>query len=213
SAVSPARTRETISWSLQASIFVCSRIAGIAITQIESREEIRLQDFRALDANRWPSCNRWPPFRSIRSRKQVDETKFDNRLSAAWWALRIGLGAGPIIVGLDVLQQNRRLGNVPEPVGYESRAREQYDIMHAVGVIEIIAGSLVLSRHMKVGNYVVMLWLLGISINLVTTDMFFDLAMRDLGLAVAALALSQLSSLREDTIAGRESGPTLRATA
>jgi len=143
----------------------------------------------------------------------VDETKFDNRLSAAWWALRIGLGAGPIIVGLDVLQQNRRLGNVPEPVGYESRAREQYDIMHAVGVIEIIAGSLVLSRHMKVGNYVVMLWLLGISINLVTTGMFFDLAMRDLGLAVAAIALSQLSALREDTIAVRESSPTLRATA
>ena len=149
----------------------------------------------------------------------MDETKFDNRLSAAWWALRIGLGAGPIIVGLDVLQQNRRLGNVPEPVGYESRAREQYDIMHAVGVIgfnqleEIIAGSLVLSRHMKVGNYVVMLWLLGISINLVTTGMFFDLAMRDLGLAVAAFALSQLSALREDTIAVRESSPTLRATA
>jgi len=143
----------------------------------------------------------------------VDETKFDNRLSAAWWALRIGLGAGPIIVGLDVLQQNRRLGNVPEPVGYESRAREQYDIMHAVGVIEIIAGSVVLSRHMKVGNYVVMLWLLGISINLVTTGMFFDLAMRDLGLAVAAFALSQLSALREDTIAVRESSPTLRATA
>ena len=143
----------------------------------------------------------------------MDETKFDNRLSAAWWALRIGLGAGPIIVGLDVLQQNRRLGNVPEPVGYESRAREQYDIMHAVGVIEIIAGSLVLSRHMKVGNYVVMLWLLGISINLVTTGMFFDLAMRDLGLAVAAFALSQLSALREDTSAVRESSPTLRATA
>jgi len=143
----------------------------------------------------------------------VDETKFDNRLSAAWWALRIGLGAGPIIVRLDVLQQNRRLGNVPEPVGYESRAREQYDIMHAVGVIEIIAGSVVLSRHMKVGNYVVMLWLLGISINLVTTGMFFDLAMRDLGLAVAAFALSQLSALREDTIAMRESSPTLRATA
>jgi len=143
----------------------------------------------------------------------VDETKFDNRLSAAWWALRIGLGAGPIIVGLDVLQQNRRLGNVPEPVGYESRAREQYDIMHAVGVIEIIAGSVVLSRHMKVGNYVVMLWLLGISINLVTTGMFFDLAMRDLGLAVAAFALSQLSALREDTIAVRESSPTLRANA
>lgn len=85
--------------------------------------------------------------------------------------------------------------------------------MHFVGVIEIIAGVVVLSRFTKLGSYVVMLWLLGISMNLLTTGMFFDLAIRDVELAVAAFALSQLSAAREDTISIRESGSTLRAAA
>ena len=58
-----------------------------------------------------------------------------------------------------------------------------------------------------------MLWLLGISVNLLTTGMFFDLAIRDVELAVAAFALSQLSAVREDTIAVRQNSPGLRATA
>lgn len=70
--------------------------------------------------------------------------------------------------------------------------------MHAAGVIEILAGMVVLSRLTKLGSYVVMLWLIGISINLLTTGMFFDLAIRDVELAVAAFTLSQLSAaLRE----------------
>lgn len=85
--------------------------------------------------------------------------------------------------------------------------------MHAVGVIEIIAGIVVLSRFTKLGSYVVMLWLLGISINLVTTGMFLDLAVRDVELAIAAFALSQLSAVREDTIALLEPSTRLRATA
>lgn len=85
--------------------------------------------------------------------------------------------------------------------------------MHFVGVIEIIAGVVVLSRFTKLGSYVVMLWLLGISMNLLTTGMFFDLAIRDVELAVAAFALSQLSAARKDTISIRESGSTLRAAA
>ena len=69
------------------------------------------------------------------------------------------------------------------------------------------------SRFTKLGSYVVMLWLLGISVNLLTTGMFFDLAIRDVELAVAAFALSQLSAVREDTIAVRQNRPGLRATA
>jgi len=43
-------------------------------------------------------------------------TDFDNRLNAGWWALRIGLGVGSIITGIDkILQQIDRLGNVSQP--------------------------------------------------------------------------------------------------
>jgi hypothetical protein len=42
-----------------------------------------------------------------------------------------------------------------------------------------------------------MLWLLGIAVNLLTTGMFYDLAMRDVEIAIGAFALSQLSAVRE----------------
>ena len=138
---------------------------------------------------------------------------FDKRLNIAWWALRIGFGAGPIIVGLDkffnkIVNWEMYLSPLATKVVPVSAAT----FMHLVGVIEIVAGIVVLSRFTKLGSYVVMLWLLGISINLLTTGMFFDLAIRDVELAVAAFALSQLSAVREDKISIRQSS-TLRATA
>ena len=69
--------------------------------------------------------------------------------------------------------------------------------MHVIGVVEIVAGLIVLSRWTKLGSYVVMLWLLGIAVNLLTTGMFYDLAMRDAEIAIGAFALSQLSAVRE----------------
>ncbi len=68
--------------------------------------------------------------------------------------------------------------------------------MHIVGVVEIIAGLVVLSRWTKLGSQIVALWLLGIAVNLLTTGMFYDLAMRDVEIAIAAFVLSQLSAAR-----------------
>jgi len=75
--------------------------------------------------------------------------------------------------------------------------------MHTVGVIEIIAGVIVLSRWTKLGSYIVMLWLFGIALNLLATGMFYDLAMRDVEIAIGAFALSQLSAVREEQATAR----------
>jgi hypothetical protein len=69
--------------------------------------------------------------------------------------------------------------------------------MHVIGAVEIVAGLVVLSRWTKLGSYIVMLWLIGIAVNLLTTGMFYDLAMRDVEIAIAAFALSQLTAVRE----------------
>ena len=61
--------------------------------------------------------------------------------------------------------------------------------MHAVGLVEIIAGLIVLSQWTRIGSYIVMFWLLGIAVNLVTTGMFYDLAMRDVEIAIGAFVL------------------------
>ena len=69
--------------------------------------------------------------------------------------------------------------------------------MHIVGVVEIVAGIIVLSRWTKFGSYLVTFWLLGIAINLLTSGMFYDLAMRDVEIALGGFALSQLTTVRE----------------
>lgn len=63
--------------------------------------------------------------------------------------------------------------------------------MYAVGIVEIAAGVLVAVRP-RIGSLVVAAWLAGIIINLLTYPGFYDVALRDAGLLVAALALSQL---------------------
>jgi hypothetical protein len=50
----------------------------------------------------------------------------------------------------------------------------------------------------KIGAYVAMVWLVGIAINLLTTGMFFDLAVRDVEIAIGAYALARLTELREE---------------
>ena len=65
--------------------------------------------------------------------------------------------------------------------------------MYAVGVIEILAGIIVAIRP-RLGAPVVALWLVGIIVNLLTIPGFYDVALRDFGLFVAALALWRLAS-------------------
>jgi hypothetical protein len=65
--------------------------------------------------------------------------------------------------------------------------------MYAVGVIEIAAGVLVAIAP-RIGGYVVALWLAGIIVNLVSTGEYYDIALRDFGLLVAALALARLAA-------------------
>lgn len=65
--------------------------------------------------------------------------------------------------------------------------------MYIVGVIEIVAGVLVALRP-KWGGLVVAAWLLGIIVNLVTGPGYYDIALRDFGLLVGALALSRLAA-------------------
>lgn len=66
-------------------------------------------------------------------------------------------------------------------------------IMYVVGVIEILAGLLVAFRP-RIGSLVVAAWLLGIIVNLLILGNFYDVALRDFGLLVGALALNRLAT-------------------
>jgi len=126
-------------------------------------------------------------------------TTFDKRLNVSWWTLRIALGVVPILSGLDkYFNRLTDWGMYLSPLVTKVVPVSTPTFMHVVGIIEIIAGILVLSRWTKIGSYIVMLWLIGIAINLVTTGMFYDIAVRDLEIAVAAFVLSQLTAVREN---------------
>ena len=73
-----------------------------------------------------------------------------------------------------------------------------HDAMLLVGVIEVVAGVLV-ALAPRIGGYVVALWLAGIIVDLVSMGDYYDIALRDFGLLVGALALAQLAT----THAGR----------
>jgi hypothetical protein len=78
--------------------------------------------------------------------------------------------------------------------------------MYIVGVVEIVAGLCVLFKP-KFGSLLVAAWLAGIIINLLVLPGYFDVALRDFGLFVAALALFRLSVVY-DTKGGANAGDT-----
>jgi uncharacterized membrane protein YphA (DoxX/SURF4 family) len=129
----------------------------------------------------------------------------DSKLNAAWWALRIGLGVGPFLAGLDKffnLLTNWQMYLSPSvermlPISGEA-------LMHAVGIIEMIVGLAILTRWTHLGAYVAMIWLIAIAMNLASTGMFFDLAVRDVEISIGAFALARLTGARERSAAGEE---------
>ena len=127
--------------------------------------------------------------------------RWDRHLGASWWVLKVGLGLMAVLAGLD--KYFNKLADWEmylSPYATKVLPVSAVTFMHIVGVIEIVVGIIVLSRWTKIGAYIVMAWLIGIALNLVTTGMFFDIAVRDLEIAAAAFVLAQLSTARGETL-------------
>jgi len=112
---------------------------------------------------------------------------------AAYKILHLGFIALPLLAGLDKffhLLVNWDLYLAPRIASLSPISGHQ--LMLLFGVIEIIAGLLVALRP-RLGSYVVAAWLWGIIINLLLIPGYYDVALRDFGLSLGALALAQLS--------------------
>src|SRR5919197_1009424 len=113
----------------------------------------------------------------------------------AFWLLRIGFTVAPILFGLDkffnwsVDWPDYLAGWINDIVPGSGQ-----DFMYVVGGIEIAAGLLVAVAP-RIGAFVVAGWLAGIVINLLTKNApeYYDIALRDFGLMLAALTLGRLS--------------------
>jgi hypothetical protein len=111
----------------------------------------------------------------------------------AFQILRAGFVVAPILAGADKffhLLTNWDMYLAPaisnlSPVG-------GHGLMSAIGIVEIAAGLLVALKP-RIGAYVVAGWLAGIIVNLLLIPGYFDIALRDFGLSLGALALARLS--------------------
>lgn len=118
-------------------------------------------------------------------------------LSSAWWALRIGLGLGPFLAGLDkFFNVLTDWGMYLSPLAEKLFPLSAPIFMRAVGVVEMAVGLAILAGWTRIGAFLAMVWLLGIAANLLTTGMFYDLAVRDVEIAIGAYALARLSEAR-----------------
>lgn len=110
--------------------------------------------------------------------------------------LRITFGVVPIVAGLDKF--TNLLTNWSDYLGTGFRGMLPIDalvFMKIVGIIEIVAGIIVLVRPL-IGAFIVMAWLIAIALELIFSGHYFDVAVRDLVMAVGAYSLAQLTKIK-----------------
>lgn len=122
----------------------------------------------------------------------------DNRLTSSWLALRIGIGLAAFLAGLDkFFDLLTNWGMYLSPVAQHVLPMREKTFMHLVGIIEMLVGIAILTRWTRIGAYIASVWLLLIAINLVTSGGFFDLAIRDIEIAIAAFVLARMTEVKQ----------------
>lgn len=113
----------------------------------------------------------------------------------AFWLLRIVFTVAPILFGLDkFLNVLTDWSAYVAPIVNEALLINPEQFLYFVGALEIAAGLTVLFAP-RYGSLIVAVWLTGVIVNLLFTGGSFDIALRDFGLLVGALALFRLSSM------------------
>jgi uncharacterized membrane protein YphA (DoxX/SURF4 family) len=133
----------------------------------------------------------------------VARTDWSDARYQAYTLLRIAFTVAPIAFGLDKFFNV--LVDWPiylAPWINDIAPGSGQDFMYVVGAIEIVAGVSVALKP-RYGAYIVAGWLAGIVINLLTASGYYDVALRDFGLMLAALTLARLASVYDPPLRRR----------
>ena len=122
-------------------------------------------------------------------------------LNAAYWALRIAFGLGPLLAGLDkftniLVNWEKYLS----PTVQRMLPISAVTFMQIVGVIEIIVGLAILFGASRTFGYIAMLWLWAIAVNLISSGTYYDIAVRDILLGMGAYALARVTEARYSVV-------------
>ena len=111
----------------------------------------------------------------------------------AYQILHVAFTIAPIIAGIDKFFHYLTNWDHYLSAAYASVSPLSVHLtMDAVGIVEIVAGLLVAFRP-RIGAWIVAVWLVAIIVNLLLIPGYFDIALRDLGLCLAAIALGRLA--------------------
>ena len=136
-----------------------------------------------------------PPRITPSRRPRNGRPNFQDPAYQAFWLLRIGFTVAPILFGIDkfahvLVNWDKYLA----PEFTDLFNAQAHTLMYAVGAIEIVAG-LVVALRPRFGGYLVAAWLAGIITNLLLIGDYYDIALRDFGLLLAALTLARLATV------------------
>ena len=130
-------------------------------------------------------------------------TAADEKLNGVWWLLRVGLGAGAFLAGLDKFFDLLTTWSMyMSPLAERLLPVRPEAFLRAVGVVEMAVGIAILTRWPRLGAYALALWLVAIAVNLAVTANFWDLVVRDLEVALSAFTLARLTEWRAVATAG-----------
>ena len=122
----------------------------------------------------------------------------DNRLNTPWVALRLGIGLTAALAGLDkFFNVLADWGAYVSPVAAQLLPVSTSTFMGLVGVIELAVGIAILAGWTRLGAYVASGWLAAVAANLALAG-FYDVAVRDVVMALAAFTLARLAEVQQD---------------
>jgi len=125
----------------------------------------------------------------------MEVTNSNETVRSVWTILRFTFGLVPIVAGLDKFTDLLTNWDMYLHPGIASMLPfSVHTFMQIVGVIEIIAGALVLIKP-AIGAYVVMAWLIAIALTLLASGKYLDVAVRDLVMSIGAFSLARLSKV------------------
>jgi len=135
----------------------------------------------------------------------------DNRLDAPWIALRFGIGLTAVVAGIDkFFNLLANWGSYVSPLATQFLPVSTGTFMRIVGLIELAVGVAILAGWTRLGAYVASAWLLAVAVNLVAAG-FYDVAVRDVVMSLAAFTLARLAEVREAASAYGITGASLAA--
>jgi len=138
----------------------------------------------------------------------IDRRALANPAYQAFTLLRVGFTVAPILFGLDKFFHVLVDWDVYlAPEFSDLFGAEAHTLMYLVGAIEIVAG-LVVAVVPRFGGYLVAAWLGGIIVNLLMMGEYYDIALRDFGLLIAAVALARLALAFPDSPSRRPADPS-----